>query len=379
MNENTARLADYNIDELEEWLSNACPELNARASYRGAQIFRWLGLGSQSFDEMTNLPLDLRAALASRSSTGIPAIIAAARSNLDGTVKYAMETDDGCVVESVLMKYRHGDAVCVSTQAGCRMGCSFCATKPQNYSRNLTAGEIFGQVVSITKHNEQSIRSEQSNRSDQFDRSIQSPRSGKRPPRIGNIVVMGIGEPFDNYDNTLKFIRLLHEHGETNIGYRKITISTCGILPGILKLAEESLPIGLAVSLHAPNDKIRSLLMPVNRRYSIDKLIEGCKIYTYKTNRRVTFEYALIKGVNDAPDDASELLRLIRGMLCHINLIPVNKTENSEFMPSPKEHIARFESILKKGGAQITVRRGLGTDIMAACGQLRNYMTKQVQ
>jgi len=224
------------------------------------------------------------------------------------------------------------------------MRCAFCATKPGTYVRGLSAGEILGQVTAIAK-----LRG-----------------------RVSSVVVMGVGEPFNNYENTLKFIRLLHEHRETNIGYRKVTISTCGILPGILRLAGEGLPIGLSVSLHASDDRTRSRLMPVNDAYSIDKLIEACKIYTDKTNRRVTFEYALIKDVNDAPDDAYGLLRKIRGMLCHINLIPVNVTEGSGFRPPSREHIAKFGEILKNGGTQVTARRELGTDVNAACGQLRN-------
>jgi len=185
-------------------------------------------------------------------------------------------------------------------------------------------------------------------------------------------VIMGVGEPFDNYDNTLKAVKLLHAHAALNIGYRKITISTCGIVPGILRLADEGLPAGLSVSLHSADDAVRSRLMPVNRRYSIDKLIEGCKIYTCKTKRRVTFEYALIKGFNDAPDDARRLMRKIRGMLCHINLIPLNNTGNPEYAPPPPDRIKRFGEILAGGGMQVTARRELGTDIMAACGQLRN-------
>ena len=374
MNDNIVRLADFNLAELEEWLAGATAGTVARDAYRGRQIFRWLGLGARSFEEMTNLPLELRASLASRAATGIPEIIAETRSERDGTVKYAMKTAGSCVIESVSMSYRHGGAVCVSSQAGCRMGCAFCATKPRSFSRDLSAGEMFGQVVSIIKRQKQTGNPDGGRTGNFVSGRTGNPDTSRT--RIGNIVVMGIGEPFDNYTNTLKFIRLLHEHEETNIGYRKITISTCGLLEGILRLAEEGLPVGLAVSLHAANDKVRNALMPVNHSCSIDKLIEGCKIYTYKTGRRVTFEYALIKGVNDAPDDARDLLRKIRGMLCHINLIPINKTENSEFMPSPKEHIARFEAILKNGGVQISVRRELGADIMAACGQLRNSLMK---
>ena len=394
------------MNELGDWLAAEIypqislpkngPDRNPGRAYRVKQIFKWLGRGVQSFDEMTNLPGDLREQLAARAITGIPMIIAETRSPRDGTVKYGMKTFDGCVVESVLMRYRQGYSVCVSSQAGCRMGCAFCATKPQNFARHLSPGEMFGQVVviarqvaaaagHITTNNGQGaaaagqgavgigqVAATAGHKNELPTKNRKAEAKGM--PKIRNIVVMGVGEPFDNYDNTLKFIRLLHDHEETNIGYRRITISTCGILPGILRLAEEGLPIGLAVSLHASNDRVRSMIIPVNNRYSIDKLIEGCKIYTYKTNRRVTFEYALMNGINDAPDDAIELLSRIRGMLCHVNLIPVNKTENTGFIPSSKEKIARFGDILAKGGVQATVRRGLGTDIMAACGQLRNSM-----
>jgi len=240
------------------------------------------------------------------------------------------------------------------------MGCAFCASKPERFSRSLTPGEMFGQVAAIAKT------------AGRAHKSADADLKADANFRIGNVTVMGVGEPFDNYDNTLKFVRLLHEHDSLNIGFRKMTISTCGLIPGIARLAGEGLPVGLSVSLHAANDKARSLLMPVNRRYSIDKLIEACKIYTEKTHRRVTFEYAPILGVNDAPDDATGLLRLIRGMLCHINLIPLNKTEGSVFVPSPGERVVRFRDILLKGGAGVTIRRGLGSDISAACGQLRN-------
>jgi len=404
------QLSDLTKYEIEEWLVNTVTGRAPIPRYRGAQIFRWLGRGVRSFEEMTDLPLRLRADLAARASTGIPEIVSSVRSPRDGTVKYAVKTADGCVVESVLMRYKHGDTVCVSSQAGCRMGCEFCATKPKSFVRSLTPGEMFGQVVAIANAEGREFHTVASGDAPAGDtppepvsmfepapilvfapEPVPAPASSSAPipapapepapatapvRRIRNIVVMGVGEPFDNYDNTLKFIRLLHGHEETNIGYRKITISTCGVLPGILRLAEEGLPIGLSVSLNAPGDELRSRLMPVNNRYSIDKLIEGCKIYTSKTNRRVTFEYALIKDVNDAPDDAEAVLRLIRGMLCHVNLIPVNETETSGFAPSPDERIIQFIRVLRRGGVQITVRRGLGADIMAACGQLRNSMIK---
>jgi 23S rRNA (adenine2503-C2)-methyltransferase len=245
------------------------------------------------------------------------------------------------------MKYRHGYTACVSSQAGCRMGCAFCASAPSAFSRSLSPGEMLGQVAAIGR---------------------------AEGVAVGHVVVMGIGEPFDNYDGTLKFAALLHEHGKTGVGYRKLTISTCGHLPGILRLAREGLPIGLSVSLHAPNDAVRSALMPINRKYSIDKLIEGCKIYTYATKRRITFEYALIRGVNDSPGAAAELAGRISGMLCHVNLIPVNRTERSRYEPPPAGAVAAFAGALRRGGIETTVRRELGADVMAACGQLRNSL-----
>ena len=426
MDNGKIRLADFSLGELNEWLArNQICEADGIAgqrSFRGTQIFKWIGRGALGFDEMTNLPLGFRASLSERAVTGIPEPIGTARSIRDETVKYVMKTYDGNIVESVLMRYRHGFTACVSSQAGCRMGCAFCANKPKSFERNLSPGEMYGQVASIARNVWQQEHTPQTGNVWQQEHTPQTgnaghkdraPRIGNtglqertpqtgntgfqertpqtgnaglqertpqtgnaghkdRAPRIGNVVVMGIGEPFDNYDNTLKFIRLLHDHDEANIGYRRITISTCGVVPGILRLADESLPIGLSVSLHSPYDSVRNRLMPVNRSFSIDKLVEACKIYTCKTNRRVTFEYALIDGINDSPSDAAELLRKVRGMLCHINLIPVNRTEHSNFLPSDKEAIRRFSDILAKGGLQATVRRELGADIMAACGQLRN-------
>ena len=368
---NITKLSDFDINELNNWL--AARGFDERASpipaYRGKQILKWIGRGVQAFDDMTTLPRELRKSLAANAIIGMPEIIAEMRSPNDGTIKFGMKTHDNCVVETVLMRYKHGCSICVSSQAGCRRGCAFCATDPGSFARSLSPGEMFGQVAVIAKL----LGGRGPKKRNPADFGI----SGKNELRsISNIVVMGIGEPFDNYDNTLKFIKLLHDNEETNYSYRRVTISTCGVLPGILRLAEEGLPIGLAVSLHAADDITRSTIMPVNHRYSIDKLIEGCKIYTCKTNRRVTFEYALIDGVNDAPDDAKALLRKVRGMLCHINLIPVNMLENTGFAPSSRERIMRFADILSKAGAQMTVRRELGTDIMAACGQLRNSIAE---
>jgi 23S rRNA (adenine2503-C2)-methyltransferase len=337
-------LADMDRAELTAWIAAF-----GQPGFRGGQIFRWIGRGAVSFEEMTDLPRALAADLARRCVTGVPERIARFQSQRDDTVKYAFRTRRGPVVESVLMRYHYGLSVCVSSQDGCRMGCAFCASRPEGFAGNLSPGEMFGQVGAIQRE------------------------SGRR---VGHVVVMGVGEPFDNYDNTLKFIRLLHEHEETNVGYRKVTISTSGVVPGIRRLAESGLPIGLSVSLHAPNDGLRDRLMPVNKKYSIDKLLEGCKIYTGKTKRRVTFEYALIEGVNDSPEHAAELARRLKNMLCHVNLIPVNRTEGTDFRPSPQHSVRRFESLLSGGGVRTTVRRALGADISAACGQLRNHMSR---
>ncbi|HOQ37301.1 MAG TPA: 23S rRNA (adenine(2503)-C(2))-methyltransferase RlmN, partial [Acetivibrio sp.] len=242
------------------------------------------------------------------------------------------------------MKYQHGYSVCISSQVGCRMGCRFCASTGIGFVRNLAPGEILDQIISIQTDVKQ---------------------------RIGNVVIMGIGEPLDNYDNVVKFLRLVNHKDGLNIGARHISVSTCGLVPKILELSKENIPVTLSISLHAPNDSIRDKIMPVNKRYSIDKLIEACKIYTETTNRRITFEYALIEGVNDSKDNALELAGLLKGMLCHVNLIPVNTVDGAGFRRSSKETIAKFKDILEKYGIETTVRRELGSDINAACGQLR--------
>ena len=244
------------------------------------------------------------------------------------------------------MKYRHGNTVCVSSQAGCRMGCSFCASKPEGFSRDLSCGEMLGQVTAISR-----------------DISSQV---------VDNIVIMGVGEPFNNYDNCLKFIRLLHDNPEIGISYRKVTISTCGLIPGIERLMVEGAPINLSISLHASNDRVRSALMPINKKYNINKLIEASRLYTKATGRRVTFEYAMISGVNDSEAFASELAAKLAGMLCHVNLIPVNAIEGSPYKPSDRTTIDRFENRLRRSGVNVTVRRALGGDVSGACGQLRS-------
>ena len=358
--------------------------------YRAAQIFDWIGRGAASFGEMTDLPAELRASLARDARVGTPLICGMRRSAVDGTVKYALRAHDGNAIECALMRYRHGLTLCVSSQAGCRMGCAFCASRPSGFSRSLSAGEMLGQVAAVRRS---------------FGEDI------------GHVVVMGVGEPFDNYENTMKFVRLLNTHArpgvtkprsrsgmadgrmgssladghigtrivdgrmgsgladgraKPGVGARKITISTCGIVPGILRLADEGVQVGLSVSLHAADDALRRRLMPVARKHSIDKLLEGCKIYTYNTKRRLTFEYALFDGVNDAPADAWLLARRLKGISCHVNLIPANMVEGSGFKPSPRVAVERFAGLLRSGGVLATIRRELGSDIGAACGQLRN-------
>ncbi len=336
---NKINLMDLSIDEIEKHLV----ELNVE-KYRALQIFQWLAKGKKDFDEMTNLSKDLREKLREKFYIGKLETHKRLVSKTDGTVKYVFRLGDGNTIESVLMHYKHGYTACISSQVGCRMGCRFCASTGLGCERNLTCGEMLDQIITI-----QNIEN----------------------VRIGNVVIMGIGEPLDNYDNVIKFLKLVNSDKGLNIGYRHITVSTCGLVPEILRLAEEGMPITLSVSLHAPNDEIRSMLMPVNKRYSIDKLIEACKIYIMKTKRRITFEYAMISGVNDSTENALELARRIKGMLCHVNLIPVNAVKDVEYRQSDKERIKKFQEILEHHGIETTIRRELGSDINAACGQLR--------
>ncbi len=337
--ERKINLMDLDFAELQEFITGLGFE-----KYRAKQVMQWINSGVESFDGMSNIPKVLREMLGEKAVTGTLGIVHRLESKIDGTVKYVFQLCDDNVIESVLMKYKHGLTACVSSQAGCRMGCSFCASTGAGFSRNLTAGEILGQVVTMQKD------------------------CGER---IGNIVIMGIGEPFDNYDNVLKFLRLVNSPEGLNVGYRHITISTCGLVPGILKLAEENIPVNLSVSLHAPDDELRSRLMPINRMYSIDKIIEACKIYVKATNRRITFEYAVIAGLNDSEEHAYKLAELIKGLLCHVNLIPVNRVEGTGYNRSSRQNIERFRNNLEKFGINATVRREMGADINAACGQLR--------
>ncbi len=313
--------------------------------FRSKQIFEWLHkYGVSSFDEMTNISKDLRKKLADIYFISDCEIEQKYVSKIDETVKYLFKLYDGEYVESVIMKYKYGYTICVSSQVGCKMGCTFCASALAGFKRNLEAGEIESQLHSAQK-----------------DLNI----------RISNIVLMGIGEPLDNYENVIKFLHNVNNENGLNISMRNITLSTCGIVPKIYDLMNEGLPITLTISLHAPNDIIRSRTMPVNNKWGIDEVLEACREYINRTNRRVSFEYTLIHSVNDTYECAKELSERLHGMLCHVNLIPVNDVAERGNVKSSEENIYRFADVLKNNGINATIRRTLGSDINASCGQLR--------
>jgi len=340
-------LLDLNFIEVQELTK----ELNL-PNFRAKQLFDWLTKGAL-FEEMTNIPKDMKEKLTGAGYfVGLPKVHDVLASALDETKKFLFVMEDGVLVESVLMKYKYGWSVCISSQAGCRMGCKFCASSGIAFSRSLTAGEILGQVIAINKHEDIAI---------------------------SHIVIMGIGEPLDNYDNIVKFLRNVSAPEGLNISPRKISLSTCGVVPGIYKLSEESLPVTLSVSLHNPFDQERSKIMPINNKYSLDILFEACHNYVDKTGRRITFEYSLISGVNDSKRHCDELIRRLKGMLCHVNLIPVNSVEGKDYTRPTRENIDRFAKMLEDSGISATVRRELGRDISAACGQLRKSKLTEEQ
>lgn len=318
--------------------------------FRAGQIFEWLHkYGVSSFDEMTNLSKELRASLSNDFYIADCIIEEKYVSSIDSTVKYLFRLNDGEYIESVIMKYKYGYTICVSSQVGCKMGCKFCASTLAGFKRNLTPSEIESQIHSAQK-----------------DLGI----------RISHIVLMGIGEPLDNYDNVIRLLYNVNDKNGLNISMRNITLSTCGIVPRMYDLLNESLQITLTVSLHAPNDKIRSKSMPVNDKWCMDEVLNACREYVNKTGRRVSFEYTLINGVNDSNECAEELALRLKGMLCHVNLIPVNDVKERGNVRSTDEAINRFLSILKKRGINATIRRTLGSDINASCGQLRRKRTE---
>ena len=333
-------LKDYTYEELEILVRDGLGE----PRFRAKQIFTWLYRGVESVAGMTDLSKKLRDTLRESYSVGNLTILEKYISHIDETRRYLLQLEDGNIIESVLMKYHHGYTVCISSQVGCAMGCAFCASTRGGRVRSLSAGEITGQVLAVQKD---------------------------LGARISNVVLMGIGEPLDNYDEVLRFLKIVNHPLGLGIGHRHISLSTCGLADRIKMLADEELQITLSISLHAPNDEKRSAIMPVNRRYPIAELLEACRYYIEKTNRRISFEYTLIRGVNDTPQEAEELLRLLRGMLCHVNLIPVNPVAETGFSQGSRKSVEQFQKRLEDGGISATIRREMGADISAACGQLR--------
>ena len=332
-------------------LKNTMIEMGEKA-FRAKQIYEWLHQKqAESFDEMSNLSAALREKLKERCVLTTLKMLEVQTSKIDGTQKYLFALPDGNVVESVLMKYKHGNSVCISSQVGCKMGCRFCASTIGGWTRNLLPSEMLEQIYRIQK------------------------LSGER---VSNVVVMGTGEPLDNYDNLLQFIRLLTDENGLHISQRNVTVSTCGIVPKMYELAEENLQITLAISLHASNQAKRAELMPIANKYSIHEVLEACRNYFEKTGRRLTFEYSLVGGKNDTKEDAEELAHLIKGLNCHVNLIPVNPIKERDYVQSDKKVIENFKNKLEKYQINVTIRREMGRDIDGACGQLRkSYIDKK--
>ncbi len=335
------------LPELEEWVV-----LNKKPKFRGKQIYKWLHEKLvRDVSQMTNLPKDIQELIVTQGCLSVKErerLI----SKVDGTNKFIFELWDGNIIESVLMKYKHGNSVCISSQAGCRMGCKFCASTLMGLARNLEPSEMLDQIYYI-----QEVTKE----------------------RVSNVVIMGTGEPLDNFDNLLRFLTLIsHEEG-LNISQRNITVSSCGIVPNIYKLADLKLSITFALSLHAPTDEERRELMPIGNKYSIEETLAACQYYFDKTGRRITFEYSLVMGKNDTKEHALRLAKLIQKMNCHVNLIPINPIKEREYETSDKNSVENFKYILEKNRINVTIRRGMGSDINAACGQLRkDYTENQV-
>lgn len=339
---NRTNLKGKSIYELESLMKKL-----GQPGYRAEQIFRWIYRGKTKFAEMTDLPKELVKKLDEIAYISNLKIYEKHKSKLDDTIKYVFLTEDQNLIEAVKMEYSFGVSTCISSQIGCEMGCVFCASTINGFVRNLTCAEMLDQIIAI----EQDI--------------------GKKVDRV---VVMGMGEPLLNYEELIKFLKLINSPKGLNIGFRKITVSTCGIVPQIHKLADQKIPITLAVSLHAPEDDLRSHLMPINNKYPIMQLLDTCRYYIMKTNRRITFEYALIDGVNDTSYHAQKLAELLQGILCHVNLIPLNPVDGKQMYRSNKTKINYFKNILHKEGISVTIRREMGSDINAACGQLRRSL-----
>ena len=342
MNEN---LKSRNLAEMEALFKEL-----GQPKFRAKQVYTWLHKGVRSYDEMTNLPKNLRESLKEQYPFYTPQVVRKQESARDGTIKYLWKLHDGNCVETVLMRYHYGNTVCISTEVGCRMGCAFCASTLGGLVRRLEPHEMLDQVLFT-----------------QVDSGLP----------VSHIVLMGIGEPLDNFDNVMRFLELVNSADGMNISMRHISLSTCGLVPKIDELAERKLQISLAISLHGPNDEIRDKIMPVNRAYPIEVLLAACRRYYAATSRRIHFEYAMIDGVNDREEHAKELLRRLKGLPAHINLIPLNHVEESPLKPSSRAAVAKFQQTLEDGGLAATVRRTLGGDIDASCGQLRRKYTKE--
>lgn len=337
-------IKDYDLVDLQDEFANL-----GEKKFRAEQVFKWLYIEKvKSFDDMTNLSLELREKLKENYTICNYKILKKQESS-DGTKKYLFDVLDGNAIETVLMEYHHGKTICVSSQIGCKMGCKFCASTGIKFIRSLTPGEIVEQILAV----EQDIND-----------------------TISNVVFMGIGEPLDNYDNVIKAIRIINNQKGLSIGARHISVSTSGIVPKIYDLANENIQCTLSISLHATDDEKRSSMMPINNKYNIEELIKACKDYIKMTNRRISFEYALAKDKNDNLEDAKKLVKLLRGMICHVNLIPINKIEDGKFVKSSNENIIKFRDYLNDNGIVATIRRELGSDIDAACGQLRRKNLK---
>lgn len=332
-------LRDLTIEELKKFLEGM-----GEKPFRAKQIFAWIYKGVESFDEMTDLSKNLREKLKEHAEIGKLDILKVQHSETDGTRKYLLGLKDGNTIESVFMKYKYGNSICVSSQAGCRMGCKFCASGMDGLRRNLTAGEIVGEILTIEKD------------------------TGEK---INHVVVMGTGEPFDNYNNLVKFIKNVHEKEGLGISLRNITVSTCGLVPKIQQFAEDLKQVNLAISLHSADSQTRESMMPVNKSYPVDELLGACRAYTEETGRRITFEYALVKGKTDTKEQIDLLAVKLKGMLCHVNLIPLNEVEETGLAGSNRKKALEIAAYLGNRGIPATVRRELGADIQAACGQLR--------
>ena len=332
------------------------PEIGAvlkgmgQPAFRAKQVYTWLHRGVRSYEEMTNLPKGLRDALALQYPINAPQAVRKQESKKDGTIKYLWQLSDGNCVETVLMRYHYGNTVCISTEVGCRMGCAFCASTLGGLVRKLEPFEMLDQVLFT-----------------QVDSGLP----------VSHIVLMGIGEPLDNFDNVMRFLELVNSADGMNISMRHISLSTCGLVPKIDELAKKKLQLTLSVSLHAPNDAIRDTIMPVNKAYPSEELLAACRRYYGATSRRISFEYAMIAGVNDSEENAKELIRRLKGLPAHFNLIPLNHVEESPLKPSSREAVACFQKTLENAGIPATVRRTLGGDIDASCGQLRRKYTKE--